>query len=93
MPTENSGGSDIESKMSNMEKTLKTMLHELTVLKKDGEPKNKSYSFEINGKKTLRPMNQQTCYKCGRRVSRYCELLKSNQKQHQNPRNTESESK
>lgn len=64
-------------------------------LKKNGEPKNKSYSFETNGKKTQRPMSQQTCYKRGRRghISRYCELSKSSQKQHKKPRNTESESK
>lgn len=58
MPTKNSGESDIESRMTNMEKTLKTMLHELTELKKNGESKNKSYSFETNGKKTPRPMTK-----------------------------------
>lgn len=91
MPTKNSGESDIESRMTNMEKTLKTMLHELTELKKNGESKNKSYSFETNGKK----MSQKTCYKCGRRghISRYCELSKLSQKQHQKPKNAESENK
>lgn len=95
MPTKNSGESDIESRMTNMEKTLKTMLHELTELKKNGESKNKSYSFEKNGKKTPRPMSQKTCYKCGRRghINRYCELSKLSQKQHQKPKNAESENK
>lgn len=73
-----------------MENTLKTMFHELTELK-NWELRNKSYLFETNE----RPMSQQTCYKCGRRghISRFYELSKSSQKQHQKPRNTESESK
>lgn len=49
----NFGELDIELRMINMEKILKMMFYEFIELKKNGELKNKSYLFEINGKKML----------------------------------------
>lgn len=49
----NFGELDIELRMINMEKILKMMFYEFIELKKNGELKNKSYLFEINGRKML----------------------------------------
>lgn len=77
-------GSDFESRMASIEKTLDTMLRELSQLKKCRDvthEQRKDYEKSSTIQKPKSPMSQWTCYTCGKRghISLYCKKPKPSQ--------------